>query len=99
MIFFTLHTAYQVFSGVQPAPAIVQLADLQVQTKLGPVNLSSVYLNTLANIGLFMMFLFFVAIIGCKIAGLGCQLLKNERIHDALLLLNKVPPTEVLKKL
>ena len=99
LILFALHAAYQVVSGGQPVPATVAFADLEIQTKAGPLLIPAASLNTVANISLFMLFMFFLVLAGSKIAGLGCQLLKNERIHDALLLLNKVPPTEVLKKL
>lgn len=99
IILFALHAMYQVGIGGQSVPALLQLADLQLQTKVGTVTLPSAWLNMLANMSLFALFMFFIATIGAKIATLGCQLLKNERIHDALLLLNKIPSEEVLKKL
>ena len=56
--------------------------------------------NTLANMGLFAVFMLFVVSVGGKIASLGVQLLKNERIYEALLQLNKENLTQdTLKKL
>ena len=37
---------------------------------------------------LFALFMAFVVGVGGKLAGIGCQLLKNERIYEALLQLN-----------
>lgn len=99
IILFALHNTYQVLFTDQSAPAILQISDVEIQTKIGPFQLPTSSFNTIANLTLFLLFMFFVVFVGGKIAGIGCQLLKNERIHDALLLLNKIPPTEVIKKL
>ncbi len=99
IICFSLHSMYQVFAESRQVPAFVQAQKMQLHTQAGPVELPMDTINTLVNVGLFVLFMVVVAGIGAKIAGLGCQLLKNERIHDALLQLNKIPPAEVLKKL
>ncbi len=99
LIFFSLHSMYQVFAEGRQVAALVQMEPVQFSTRAGDIHIPIATLNTLANIGLFVLFMLAVAWIGGKIAGLGCQILKNERIHDALTLLDKVPPAEVLKRL
>lgn len=99
IILFALHNTYQVLFTDQSAPVILQISDVEIQTKVGPFELPASSLNNVANLILFLLFMFFVVFVGGKIAEIGCHLLKNERIHDAILLLNKIPPTEVLKKL
>ena len=89
LILFALKGMYGVFVTHQLAPAVVQFADLQLQTQYGPVTFPMVHVSTIANMCLFTLFMAFVAGVGAKIAGLGCQLLKNERIHDALLQLKQ----------
>ena len=99
VIFFSLHSMYQVFAEGRQVPSLVQADAVQLHTQAGSVDLPMGTINTVANLGLFVLFMVVIAGIGAKIAGLGCQLLKNERIHEALLQLNKIPPAEVLKKL
>ena len=96
-VLFALHGMYQAFSAGQPVPELVQLTDWQLQTKAGPVTVSASSVNTLVNMGVFAVLMFFVMTSGAKIAGLGIQLLKNERIYDALL--QKNSSSEALKKL
>ena len=57
--------------------------------------------NTLANLGLFALFMAFVLSVGAKLAGLGAKMLKSERIRDALLELKttEIPSEENLKNL
>ncbi len=99
LIFFSLHSMYQVFAEGREVASLVQMEPLHINTQAGEINIPVATISTLANLGLFTLFMVVVAAIGGKVAGLGCQILKNERIHDALTLLDKVPATEVLKKL
>lgn len=100
IILFALNGMYKVFINGEEVATIMHFADVTVQTKAGPMNLPMQSINTLANMGLFAVFMLFVMSVGGKIASIGVQLLKNERIYEALLQLNKENLTQdVLKKL
>ncbi len=88
LILFAFNGMFHVFISHQPAPVLVEFTDIQVRTQFGPMALPMQAINTLANLGLFALFMAFVVAVGGKLAGIGCQLLKNERIHEALLRLN-----------
>lgn len=88
LILFAFNGMFKVFIAHQAAPVLVEFADLQVRTQFGPMALPMGAINTLANLGLFALFMAFVVGVGGKLAGIGCQLLKNERIYEALLQLN-----------
>jgi hypothetical protein len=91
---------YQVFILGKEVLAIVRFSDLTIQTQFGPMNMPMDAANTLANMGLFAIFMTFVMAVGGKIASLGIQMLKNERIHDALVKLKKENLSqEILKHL
>ncbi len=89
IVFFALHGMYQVFIGGGAVFALVNFADLTVQTQFGPMQLPMQQASTIANLVLFGLFMGFLVAAGGRIAQIGCQLLKNERIHDAILKLNK----------
>ena len=89
IILFTLNSMYNVFINGQTVREIVHVADLTVQTQAGPMNLPMDAASTVANLGLFAVLMVFVLAVGGKIASLGIQLLKNERIYEALVRLNK----------
>ena len=100
IILFALNSMYKVFIGGAEVLAVAHFADLTIKTQAGPMNIPMQAANTLANMGLFAVFMLFVLSVGGKIASLGIQLLKNERIYEALLQLNKENLTQdVLKKL
>ncbi len=100
IILFALSGMYKVFIRGEEVLAIVHFADLTVQTQAGLMNIPMETTSVLANMGLFAVFMLFVMSTGGKIASLGVQLLKNERIYDALEQLKKENLTqEVLKKL
>ncbi len=89
IILFALNSMYNVFINGQTVREIVHFADMTIQTQVGPMNVPMGAANTLANMGLFAVLMTFVMAVGGKIASLGVQLLKNERIYDALMRLNK----------
>ncbi len=89
IILFALNSMYNVFLNGQTVREIAHFADLTVQTQVGPMNVPMGAANTLANMGLFAVLMLFVTSVGGKIASIGVQLLKNERIYDALLQLKK----------
>lgn len=85
VIFFSLVGMYKVFANGSPVVAVVQMADVQLNTQYGPVQIPMKGVNAVANLGLFAVFMFFVLSAGSKLAGVGNGMLKNERIYDALL--------------
>ncbi len=101
LMFFSLISMYKVFVDRQAAAPVVQLADMNLQTQYGVMIVPMKNVNTLANLGLFAVFMAFVLSVGAKLAGIGTQWLKNERIHEALLKLKltELPDEEKLKKL
>lgn len=100
IILFALNSMYKVFIHGEEVLAIVHFADLTVKTQAGPMNVPMDAAGTMANMGLFAVFMLFVMSVGGKIASLGVQLLKNERIYEALLQLSKENITQgTLKKL
>ena len=83
-VFFSLIGMYKVFASGGSVVAVVQLADVQLNTQYGPVQMPMKGINAIANLGLFAVFMFFVLSVGSKLAGIGSGMLKNERIYDAL---------------
>lgn len=84
IILFALQNMYKAFIGAASVTTLVHFADLTIQTKLGPATLPMDAVNLTANLLLFAIFMIFLVIVGTRLAGLGCQILKAERIHDAL---------------
>ncbi len=101
LIFFSLISMYKVFVDRQPAAPVVQLADMNLQTQYGTMVVPLQNINTLANLGLFTLLMAFVLSVGAKLAGVGANILKGERIHDALLELKttEIPSEDHLKTL
>lgn len=100
IILFALNNMYQVFINGQTVREIAHFADLTVQTQVGPMNVPMDTANTMANMGLFAVLMLFIMSVGGKIASIGVQLLKNERIYDALIQLKKEDITkETFKQL
>ena len=102
LMFFSLISMYKVFVDRRPAVPVVQLADMNLNTSYGIMQIPMQNLNTLANLGLFALFMLFVLSAGAKTAGIGCNLLKNERICEALLQLDektKLAAQDNVKKL
>ena len=100
-IFFSLIGMYKVFADRRPVPPVIQLADVNIRTQYGVMQIPVQNVNTLANMGLFVLLMLFILSAGAKVAGVGCNLLKNERIYEALLQPDKqtLPAKETLKKL
>lgn len=101
LVFFSLISMYKVFADRQPVAPVVQLTDMNLQTQYGVMTVPMQNLNTLANLGLFAVFMAFVLSGGAKLAGVGTKWLKNECIREALLELksSELPDEEKLKKL
>ncbi|MBR4681873.1 MAG: hypothetical protein IKP06_01010 [Elusimicrobiaceae bacterium] len=98
LVFFALIGMYKAFADHQPVPQVVQLTDMNIRTQYGNMLVPMQNINQLANIGLFVLLMMFVLSAGAKVGTIGCNLLKNERIYEALSQL-KNPTMEELKKL
>ena len=92
IVLFALHGMYRVFIGGGAVLTLVNFADLTVQTQFGPLVLPMKQASVIANLGLFALFMGFLVAAGGKLAQIGCQILKNERIYEALL---KLKPQDV----
>ena len=101
MMLFSVMGMYKVFADRQSVAPVVQMADLRINTQYGPMQIPMQGVNQIANLGLFALLMVFILSAGAKLAGVGNGLLKAERIHDALLMLeNKNSVSEqTLKKL
>ena len=84
LILFAVLSMYKVFVNQQPVIAIVQLADLKITSQFGNMVVPASGLNTIINLGLFAFFMAFLVAVGTKVATLGCNFLKIERIYEAL---------------
>ena len=92
IILFALHSMYRAFLGGSTILTLVNFADITIQTQAGPMVLPMKQASAVANLGLFALFMSFLVMVGGKIANIGCQLLKNERIYEAL---SKLKPQDV----
>lgn len=102
LMFFALIGMYKTFANRHPVPTMIQLTDAHIHTQYGVMQIPMQNLNTLANAGLFVIFMLFILSAGSKVAAVGCNLLKNERIYEALLQVEskgKAPAQETLTKL
>ncbi len=100
-ILFALMGLYKVFIGGGAVLALVDLPDLSLKTQYGPLNIPLNGINPVLNIGLFALFMMCVMTAGGALGTLGVNLIKAERIHEALLKLNVEQATskEAAKKL
>ncbi len=99
MMFFSVLSMYKVFVDRQPVAPVVQMKDVQITTQYGPMQIPMQAVNTLANVGLFAVFMLFILGAGSKVAGVGVNLVKTERLREALLLSQQKLKDETLKKL
>lgn len=84
-IFFAAISMYKVFVDRQPVAPVVQLSDMNVNTQYGALSMPMQNINTLANLGLFALFMMFVLSAGSKLSLIGVNLVKTERLREALL--------------
>ncbi|MBQ9971346.1 MAG: hypothetical protein IJP25_04405 [Elusimicrobiaceae bacterium] len=99
MIFFSVLSMYKVFADRQPVAPVVQMKDMQIATQYGPMQIPMQAVNTLANVGLFAVFMLFILGAGGRVAGVGVNMIKMERLREALLLSRQKIEDETLKKL
>lgn len=99
LMLFALISMYKVFVGQQPVVAVVQLADMSMKSQMGIMTFPMENFNTLANLGLFALFMLFIVTVGGKLALLGCNFLKIERLYEALAKNEKNLTQDDIKKL
>ena len=85
LILFSLLSMYKVFVDRQPVAPVVQLTDMNINTQYGVMTLPMQNVNTLANLGLFALLMLFVLSAGSKLASIGVNMVKTERLREALL--------------
>ena len=101
-LFFSFTGMYQTFVNKKPVVQVVELKPFQLNTQYGPVQLDSSSINTILNLSLFVLFMMFLAATGAKVAAIGNNLLKTERICETLNLLSLktvLDHTQDIKKL
>lgn len=98
-ILFATVGMYKVFAGGHPVTPLVQLADMNFKSQMGVMTIPMENLSTLANLGLFVLFMLFLVTVGGKLASLGCNFLKIERIYEALAHGDKTLTQDDVKKL
>ncbi|MBP5403947.1 MAG: hypothetical protein J6Y17_02530 [Elusimicrobiaceae bacterium] len=94
IILFALHAMYQVFINGGSVANIINFADLTFQTQVGPLQFPMQQTSLIANLGLFALFMGFLVAVGGKVASIGCQILKIERLRETLLQLKPENITE-----
>ena len=100
-IFFAVVSLSKVFIGGDSVVQLVQLSGLPIQTQYGTFQIPLKEASLFINLGLFTLFMMCVMTAGGQLARIGVNLLKVERIHDALTSLSheNAPSKEALKKL
>ena len=100
-IFFAVVSLSKVFIGGDAVVQLVQLSGVPIQTQYGTFQIPLKEASILFNLGLFTLFMICMMTAGGHLARIGVNLLKVERIHDALANLpsGNAPTTETLKKL
>ena len=84
MLFFAFTGMYQTFVNRKPVAQVLQLKPLAMNTQYGTVEVQTEAINQIVNIGLFALFMMFLAALGGKIAAIGGNLLKTERLCETL---------------
>lgn len=84
ILFFAFNGMYQTFVHKKPVVQVLQFKPLAVNTQYGAVQIDAGVVNQVLNLSLFAVFMIFLAGLGGKVAGTGCQLLKTERLCDTL---------------
>lgn len=86
-LFFSFTGMYQTFVNKKPVVQVLQLQPFQLNTQYGNVQMDSGSINQILNLSLFALFMLFLAGAGAKVANIGNNLLKTERICETLKLL------------
>lgn len=99
-IFFAAKGMYNTFIQGAPVAKIIQMEPVIAQVQQAQFQIPMDGVNQLANTALFAVLMLFIVTVGAKVASLGVNLVKAERIYDALneLDLTKKEDLETLKK-
>lgn len=100
-ILFAVVSLSKVFIGGGEVAQLVQFSGLPVQTQYGTLQIPLKQVAPLLNIGLFSVFMLCVMAAGGQLAKIGVNLLKVERIYEALAQLpsKQAANPEAVKKL
>ncbi|MBR2865979.1 MAG: hypothetical protein IKJ44_02370 [Elusimicrobiaceae bacterium] len=83
-LFFSFTGMYQTFVNKKPVVQVLQLKNFNVNTQYGPIEMEASSVNQILNLSLFALLMMFLAGLGAKVAGIGNNLLKTERICETL---------------
>ena len=89
LVFFAFTGMYQTFVNKKPVVQVLQLKPLAINTQYGRVEMQADVINQTLNFVLFALFMLFLAAVGSKVAGIGNNLVKTERLCETLLLLKR----------
>ncbi len=84
VLFFAFTGMYQTFVNKKPVVQVLNIQPLSVNTQYGTVQMNTAAVNQVLNLGLFSVFMIFLVGLGGKVAGVGNNLLKTERICETL---------------
>lgn len=88
-LFFAFTGMYQTFVNRKPVVQVLQLKPIAIDTQYGQVQMQSDVVNQILNLSLFALFMIFLVGLGSKVASIGNNLLKTERICETLQMLRK----------
>lgn len=84
IMFFAFTGMYQTFVNKKPVVQVLQLKPMSINTQYGAVQMDSGVVDQVLNLSLFALFMIFLAGLGGKVAAVGNNLLKTERICETL---------------
>lgn len=98
-MFFAFTGMYQTFVHKKPVVQVLRLQPMNLRTQYGAVQVDSAIVNQVLNLSLFALFMIFLAGLGGKVAGVGNNLLKTERICETLQQLERSERNKEIQKL
>lgn len=84
VMFFAFTGMYQTFVNKKPVVQVLELKPMDLNTQYGAVQVDSGVVSQVLNLSLFALFMIFLAGLGAKVAAVGNNLLKTERICETL---------------
>lgn len=88
-LFFAFTGMYQTFVNRRPVVQVLQLKPIAVNTQYGQVQIQAEEVNHILNLSLFAVFMIFLVSLGSKVAAVGNNMIKTERICETLQSLRK----------
>ncbi|NJD53253.1 MAG: hypothetical protein FIB07_10335 [Candidatus Methanoperedens sp.] len=87
-IFYSVYSMYNVFTGAEAAPSVIQMNSVKISLPTGPGTppmdtelISGKESSIMTNMGLWFMLMTFVASAGGRIGGLGVKLVRDIKIE------------------